>query len=78
MEDLILEDVGRPRSGGGDVVEELANLVEEIGAARSRKRRESVEPAHKGQSKKSRREGRSGGSSSLAGITQALEGAGEA
>lgn len=78
VEDLGLDEVGGTRLGGEDVVEEeAADLGEEIVAARTRKRKERVKSAREGQLKRSRREGRSGGSESLAEITQALEGTGE-
>ena len=60
------------------VVEEVADREEETGAARTRKRKERVDPAREGQSKRSRRDNRSGGSASLAEVAQALEGTGDA
>ena len=69
---------GEPDQAQEPVVEEVANREEEIGAARIRKRKERVDPAREGPSKRSRRDSRSGGSTSLAEVTQALEGTGEA
>ena len=60
------------------VVEEVADREEEVVAARTRKRKERVNPAREGPSKRSRRDSRSGGSASLAEVAQALEGTGEA
>ncbi|KAL6211515.1 hypothetical protein ACLB2K_016739 [Fragaria x ananassa] len=50
----------------------------ETDAVRTRKRKERAKPAREGQSKRSWRDSRSGGSASLAEIAQALEGTGEA
>ena len=60
------------------IVEEVADREEEVVAARTRKRKERVDPAREGPSKRSRRDSRSGGSASLAEVAQALEGTGEA
>lgn len=72
------EHVVEPESLEDLTLVEEADLTKEIGAARTRKRKERIEPAREGQSKRSRWEERFGGSSSLAGITQALERTGEA
>ena len=60
------------------VVEEVADREEEIVAAPTRKRKEMVDPAREGPSKRSRRDSQSRGSASLAEVAQALEGTGEA
>ena len=64
--------------GEEPVLEEATDLGDEIGMARTQKRKERAEPALEGQSKRSRRDSRSRGSGSLAEIAQALEGTGEA
>ncbi|KAL6219460.1 hypothetical protein ACLB2K_007219 [Fragaria x ananassa] len=48
VEDLVLDDMGGPRSSGEDVVKEVADPVGEVGAAKTRKTKERVEPACEG------------------------------
>ncbi|KAL6219459.1 hypothetical protein ACLB2K_007218 [Fragaria x ananassa] len=48
VEDLVLDDMGGPRSSGEDVVKEVADPVGEVCAARTRKTKERVEPACEG------------------------------